>query len=225
MPIYELTLSQEFRGVETINRWNYVMSGTPAVVTGSFALGQAFGYVTGKTLLPLTPLGMLQAVQHSDVVFKNMVIKNLYSTTDFYELPFVSGTIGKFVTGESMPPFVSMGFRTNRVRSDISRGTKRFIGLSETWQANGQLIASALTGLDDVAEQMSRVLTYDDEGNTLSFAPAVCGKEKYATPSGRDAYRYYATEAEQLAQTATGVLWTPYSTTRSQTTRQYGRGI
>ena len=68
---------------------------------------------------------------------------------------------------------------------------------------------------------------YDDEGNTLTFTPIVCKKQKYAVPDSdpvRYAYRYFPTEAEQMDEIAEGVTWQAYTQTRSQTSRQYGRG-
>lgn len=225
MAIYELTLLQEFKGVRTVNRWNYVLTGVPAAVTGSFALTQAFGYMNTTTLKPLTVLGFIQSCQHSDVKFLNLVVKNLYSSTDFYETPFIAGTAGTITGVEASPPFVSFGFRTNRVRTDVARGTKRFIGLIETWVNAGELTAPGLTAMNTLAGEMNEALTYSDEGNTLTFSPAVCGKEEYTTPKGTRAYRYHATEEAQMAKTALGVVWQPYATARSQTSRQYGRGI
>ena len=224
MAIYEVTLMQEFRGVQTINRFNYILSGVPAAVTGSYALIEALGYANSSTQTPLTVLGHLQACQHEEVEFVNIVAKNLYSVTDFYETPFLPGTVGTIGSVDALPPFVSFGFKTNRVRSDVARGTKRFIGLNETWVNGGTLVESALTALNTLSGAMSATLTYNDEGNTLTYTPAVCGKELYTTPKNTQAYRYYATEVEQLEHTASGVLWQAYTTARSQTSRQFGRG-
>lgn len=223
MAIYEITLSQTFAGVTTINRWNYVSSGTGQVVTGSYALSRAFGYVGSTTLTSGSVLETLRGVQSQAAFFTNLVIKNLYSVSDFLEVPFVPNTRGALVQ-EAMPPFAGYGFRTNRVRSDIARGTKRFIGATEESQDSGVIKAGVLTSLQVLAQKMSDVINYDNGGESFSFTPAVCGKEEYQTPSGSRAYRYYATEAEQLANSAVGVVWQPYTTIRSQTSRQFGVG-
>jgi hypothetical protein len=74
---------------------------------------------------------------------------------------------------------------------------------------------------------MGAIITYDDEGNTISFAPAIVGKEKY-TPDplkpDRYAYRYYPTLAEQMEHVAQGFNWDVYNQVRTQVSRQYGRG-
>jgi hypothetical protein len=71
---------------------------------------------------------------------------------------------------------------------------------------------------------MSDTLAYTGSGASLSFAPAVCGKLGYTAPSGKRAYKYYPSLSAQLAKTAQGIVWSPYTTVRSQTSRQYNNG-
>lgn len=222
MAIMELVLRQRYFGVEIVNRWNYVSGGTPAAASLSFALVSAVGAVA---LAADSMIGEIRALQSTAVDFVDIEARNVYSTTDFYTRPFGTGINGQNAGGEALSPVMAYGFRTNRVRTDVRRGTKRFVGVVENdTTSGGNLSAAALDQMNIILGLMSDILTYDDEGNTLSFSPAVCGKEAYTTPSGRTAYRYYATEAAQLAMTAQGILWEAYDTTRSQTSRQYGRG-
>lgn len=223
MAVYEVTLAQTFAGVVTINRWNYVSAGTPTIATGSFLLAGAFGWTSTTTLGSGTVLGQLQQTQANAVLFNNLVVKNLYSVSDFYEVPFAPNTRG-VLNKEALPPFAGYGFRTNRVRSDVSRGTKRFVGAIEDRQEAGYINTTGLTELGVLAALMSDTLTVADGSTSITFTPAVCGKEKYLTEKGTTAYRYYLTEAEQLAHTAENVIWQEYNTIRSQTSRQFGRG-
>ena len=225
MPLMELVLRSTIDGQQQINRWNYLASGTPAAVSLSFGLVYAFGAVDTLGVLP--PDGLFNLILSeltNNVVFLEVEARDLYSPTDFYVRPFPAGLTGG-ITSESLPPFASFGFRTNRVRTDIARGTKRFSGVSENLVGDGGLLTSAaITELQAIADAMSAPLTYDDEGNTLTFVPVILGREDYVTPSGRKAYKLYATEAEQLEHVASGILWSPYTTVRSQVSRQYGRG-
>lgn len=225
MAILELLLRGSFAGQECINRWNYVSSGTPAAVSLSFALTSAFGVIPAAGIYPAgSPFRLIKDELNVEFKFEEVQVKDVYSVTDFYTRPFVANTTGS-MAGEASPPFLSYGFRTNRVRSDIRRGTKRFAGVIEGAVGPLGIIGTAVMGhLQAIADAMSDVLTYIDEGNTISFTPAVCGKEKYTTPEGNEAYRYYASESSQLAHTATGVLWEAYPEVRSQVSRQYGRG-
>lgn len=222
MAIYELVLRQRYFGVLTVNRWNYVMNGTPAAASGAFALISAVGAVS---LAEASMIGRIRQLQAVGVNFVDIEARNIYSTTDFYTRPFATGVDGQNAGGNGLSPTVAYGFRTSRVRTDVRRATKRFVGVVENDSGDGGgLSTGSLALMEDIAGYMSDVLTYDDEGNTLSFSPAVCGKEAYTTPSGKTAYRYYNTEAGQLAMTALGSLWEVYDTTRTQVSRQYGRG-
>jgi len=231
MPVMEVVLQQTYQQQQIINRWNYVAAGTPAAVTFSFALTNALGAVAVAGVYPATLLmRLIAAVQNTAVAFDLLTVRNVFSTTDFYSLPFIEPLQGQDA-GEGMAPFVSYGARTNRVRSDVRRATKRFVGVTETRVGAGGNLVTAwqTTTLQALIAEMTEVLTYNDEGNTLTFTPAVCAKERYnpdtglADPNGR-AYRYFATEALQLAKTATGILWDSYSQVRSQASRQIGHG-
>lgn len=233
MAVMEVVLQQTYAGQETVNRWNYVSSGTPASVSLSFALINAMGGIYDAAGTPVgypatRIMKLLAACQSSGVTFDLLYARDVYSTTDFYESPFVQPLVGA-KSGEAMPPFVAFGYRTNRVRTDVRRGTKRFVGLLESDNASlGTLLPAFVTGVGAALRTaMSAVLTYDDEGNTISFNPCVCGKEKYVPDPAhpeKTAYKYYASQATQLSHTALGIQWDIYNTVRSQTSRQYGRG-
>lgn len=232
MALYEVVLQQRYFGQEIINRWNYVSTGTPAAVSGSFALASALGAIYDAVAVPPgypsdTLMTLLAEMQANDVVFDFLSVRNIYSNTDFYETPFLNPLVGSQLS-EALSPTEAFGYRTNRVRSDIRRGTKRFVGVTVNTVADGGVIASnAFVGLQLIADAMTAVLEYNDEGNTLSFTPAVFGREKYLpNPERPDkpAYRYYPTENEQEDHIAAGILWSYYPQTRSQTSRQYGRG-
>lgn len=222
--LYELVLRGRLFGVQTINRFNYVLTGTPAVVSGSFALTHAFMNSDGGVPAASSVLGQLLDIVTTDWQATEIETRNIYDPVDFYTLPFLEVVAGE-QTGKTASPLVSYGFRTNRVRADISRGTKRFAGVTEAGIDDGGVIGPAfLPALQELAEAMTATLPYTDEGNSLSFAPAVVQKEKVALSEGRFTYRYYPTLSEQMDHVALGVLWEAYNTVRSQTSRQYGRG-
>lgn len=227
--LYEVVLFGELFSQETVNRWNYVSSGTPATVSGSFALMSAMGFIpNGLGNIPAdTVMAYLLAQVSSAWSANNVLVRAAadYAPADFYELPYTTPFAGS-QAGNCNSPALSFGFRTNRVRLDIGRGTKRFAGVVEADSDNGGVITSArLAGLDALADVMSDVLEYDDEGNVLSFAPVVVQKEKYTAPSGKPAYKYYDTLTEQMDHVASSILWQPYTTVRTQVSRQYGRGV
>ena len=226
--ILELVVNQSYRNQLVVNRFHYVMSGTPAAVTPSFALVAATGYehVAGTPLVfdGGTVASGHQAIPHTSLQFVSAYARNLYSVTDFYERPYPTGVYG-VNTGESMSPICSLGFFSSRVRTDIRRGMKRFAGVTEScFEAGGLLTSGWLSTANSIAELLSDTLTYDDEGNTLTFVPTILGLEEYTTSSGKAAYRPYATKAAQEAHLAQGVVWSPYAEMRTQNSRQYKRG-
>lgn len=225
--LYEITLRSEYFNQECINRWNYISSGTPAAVSGSFALASAMGFIRG-IISPFYPspsiFDRLWQFQSASVLYREIIAKAIYDPVDFYTVPFVNGETG---IGEGTPlsPVTAFGMRSNRVRLDVDRGTKRFAGVTELQNGSGGLLeAGVKTQVQTMATLMGTTLSYDDEGSTITFVPCVVSKLKYETPSGKFAYKYYPTLVEQAAHIASGISWEAYNEVRSQTSRQYGRG-
>ena len=234
MPLHEVVVRTSYFNQECINRYNYVSTGTPAAVTSSFGLAFAMGYIltVGESLFDVGTLARaIQGAQVEAVEYVDILVKDVYDPVNFYTTAFPAGVNGEdTTTGVAMSPASAYGFRSARSRLDIRRGFKRYVGASEgTVQSGGQIATSFLTGgLGTIADRLGDTLTYDDEGNTLSYAPVIVKKFPYTTPSGRTAYRY-ATDADggesaQLAQVAGADVWQPYTQIRTQVSRQYGRG-
>lgn len=228
MSLLEVTLEATYQGQQIINRFNYVSTGTPASISLSTALLSAMGFIEDAGVYPSnTVFSTIRALQVADVTYQYALGKVVYSDTDFYEVPFVVAAAGTATSsGEGMPGYVSIGFRTNRVKRSVRRGTRRFCGVGETNVGVNNTIATSFRNgaVLTCAQKMSAVLTYIDEGNTLTFSPVICGKERYTTPNGHTAYRYFPTESVQLQHTADGILWESYASTRSQVSRQLQRG-
>lgn len=229
--LFELILEGTYFGKSILNRWNYLASGTPAAVSRSFALVSAFGGIYDLTAIPIgypanSPLGLMMGMLANDFVLTQVSALAVYDVVDFYQSPFVQPYVGA-ASAEAMSPATAYGYRTNRVRRDIGRGFKRIAGVTEEAFGNGGIVvAGYLSDMNDVADAWSEVLTYDDEGNTLSFAPVVVGKQKYNPATGLPsddgtAYRYYPTLAEQIEHLAEGIQWSAMPSLRTQRSRQY----
>lgn len=235
MPLMEVTLEQTYANQEIINRWNYLASGTPASVSFSFALTSALGAIFDDVAVPpgyppTELMALIASAQHSGVSFQTVTVKDVYSSTDFYSTPFVNALVGAR-TGDGQSPANAFGFRTNRVRSDIRRATKRLVGVAEGDVGTMGVIVPAfvVSHLNPIAEKMTEALEFDDESNILTFQPCVVKKERYDTETGLadpdgNAYRYFENPATQLGLLAVSVSWEPYEQVRTQVSRQYGRG-
>jgi hypothetical protein len=228
MALLELVVTGSYYDQLIVNRFHYVASGTPAAVTLSFGLMSATGFQDTSGSPPAFQGTTIAVAWQSNVSdqykFVAAYVRDLYSVTDFYERPYPVNPTGG-VNGEAMSPAMAYGFKGSRVRTDIRRAQKRFVGVPEANVGSGGLLlsgtVSALTGLGTL---MDDTLTYDDEGNTLTFVPAVLGLEEYTTPKGNRAYRIHPTLSEQLNHVATGFTYAPYASVRTQVSRQYGRG-
>lgn len=225
MEFYELVLYLTYFGQRCVNVFNFTMSGTPASVSGAFGLAYAFGAIPDGILWDSSSLfGYIRAITVGDAVFNQVRVKNPYDVTDFYSVPFAAGVNGLFA-GEAMSPVLAYGVHSNQVRLDIRAGSKRFVGVAENAVDSGGVIdGSFLPSVEDVGEAMSAPLTYDDEGNTLTYNVVVAKKfnDLEADPPIKNAY--WPTKAEQLANIASGCLWTAMPNVRSQVSRQYGHG-
>ena len=185
------------------------------------------GFVPTAGSFPVSTLAAnIQAVLSDELTFVSILVRALYDDpSDFYDQTFPTGVNGNQGGDDSSTPVLAYGFRTNRTRSDIDRGTKRFAGVVDAAVTDGGVVdASVLTALQAIADSMSDTLAYTTGGSSLSFAPIVVQKFMYTTPPAKKAYRYYETEAEQLEHIMENVTWTPYDRIRSQTSRQYGHG-
>jgi len=223
MGLLEVVLRQRYFDAEVLNRWHYQSSGTPAAVSMSFALASAFGgivdIITGN-FPGGTIMNDLQNVQNTELFYVELQVENLYDVVDFYAVPY-SSTLNGLVTGTPMSKFYAFPLQSNRVRTDIGRGNKRFAGVTEEAVGNDGVIGGAvLSALTSTAEAMSDTLEYDDEGNTLSFTPVVLSFPKYTAPSGKPADKKYATLSAQLDHAAIGVTWTTKANATTQNSRK-----
>lgn len=223
--LYEVIARGSYFGRPFNNRWNYVSTGEPASVLGSFGLAFAMGFILDGGVFPAgSVFARLRSISATEVLWNSVQVRAAsdYDVADFYEVPYATPVAGQYSTSDAGSPALAWGFRTNRVRLDIDRGYKRFVGIPEVAMTDGGVIASAdLDSAGLLAEAMSEVIEYDDEGNTIAYAPCVVSKIEYTTPEGNRAYRYYPTLAQQLEHIATGIQWSAYTTVRTQRSRQY----
>lgn len=235
MPLYEITTTGAMFGQQIINRYNYHASSGGGGTATALGLAHAFGFIpdtVGGVDFPVDSVIHKQlAVQAAAYQLVQGTVINVYDPTDFFNTGFPAGAHGAFNEAAESPT-ICFGFYTDVVRRDIKRGKKRIAGVpSGHLNSGGVINADTITALMALAGGFGEVLTYDAGSGAASFAPIVVSKLKYdpnPTNATRNhvAYKYYSTEAAQLAKSfvvpTTG--WHVYPDVRTQTSRQYGKG-
>jgi len=211
--LYEIVVYGELAGQLLVNRFHYVSNEATGAHAGAEGLAEAFGLSIDQVPPVVgTPLGDWAGVVSNQVAFDEFIVRDMYSNTNFLAAPFLPSLAGS-ATGEVEAPFIAFGFSTNRVRTDVRRGQKRFAGVSQNLLDPGGLLTSvAVSALEVLAESLGAVLNWTSGETSIDYTPAVLGLEKHeADPPDHPVpyYTYYETEAEQLARAATGLIWTP----------------
>jgi len=129
MAILEVKVFQEYFGQSCLNVFHFLTSGTPAVVSRSFACAASLGFVPGYIPNNEGLKATMRQVQVDDLTYTEVQVVNPYDVNDFYVQPITVQPTG---AGLALPlsPAVALGIRSNRVRQDIRRGFKRFVGVN-----------------------------------------------------------------------------------------------
>lgn len=230
---YEVTIMGTLVGQQIINRLTFVSNIDDVGSTSANALLQALGYDPTDPTTPNTStvLAALLNAQTTAYQMDEISVRNLYSVTDFITQPVTGANWAGKITlasGDRLMSFVASRIRTNRVRTDIRRGTLALTGGTEE-QAEGSDVWNTeyMAWLTNLCTNLNAPPEYTGGGTTTLFRPSVLGKERYEVPGSspvRYAYRYYATEEEQAQHAAIGVTWSPVNDISSQVSRKIGRG-
>jgi len=223
--LYEITLVGDLGGQLLVNRWNYRGDGDDVPSGDAFGLASAMGFIPVAGVFPTgTVADAIAQFTSNGVTWNQVVCRAVYDPLDFVDLPFVPVASG-LQSGDVEAMFVAYGIRSNRVRTDIGRGYKRFAGVNESHVSSlGVIDVTAIGLIENLCALMADVLSFTETSLTMSYTPVIAKKFPYTTPSGRTAYRYNPVEATQMAALAAGIVWESYPTVRSQVSRQIGKG-
>lgn len=223
--IYEVLLRQAYDNKNCLNRWNYESNSTPAAVSRSFALLSAFGGIPDEITSEFpsgSVMNLLAQVQSEGVDYVELSVEALYDVADFYSVPYPPSQ-GGTALGTPMSSFAAYALQSNRVRTDIRRGNKRLVGVSETHVGGAGIVEATMTPvLVDLAAAMTDTLTYDDEGTPVTFSPVILSYEKHPADVDhpREWYSKYGTLAAQEDHMAVGIIWTYKSYMTTQNSRK-----
>lgn len=238
MALYEVTVTGTVAGQQAIWRSNW-QSIDPDPLGNLFAyrLLQAMGWDETDPGTPLadTVFEYFQNCNTGNSVITSLFARNIYSDTDFYEVPLGAGWVGGQSGGLYMPPFVCAQWQSNRTNLAVRRGHISTWGIQEAnVDDSSQVVGSDLTNpMDDFAAEMSSTIQWLIGLQQYDYRSCILSKERYeiagtgtdpTTNPTRWAYRYYETEAEQLDHAALGVDWTRMLPVSSRISRKVGRG-
>lgn len=230
---FEVTIIGQKTGQQVINRLNFTSNNETVETANSVGLIQALGYQPGTVVEPAEEsfLARFLAAQTTGYQIDELIVRNLWSVTDFVTQPVSGGgwqgTIA-VASGDAIPTFVSSKLRTNRVRTDVRRGTLSLTGGTEEQIEGLDVWNSAyMTLLGAVATALNTGPTFTSGGASTQFLPSVFKKERYVVPDSdpvRFAYRYYTDFTLFQANIASPVTWSAVERVSSQVSRKIGRG-
>lgn len=223
--LYDVTVIADFNGTEIVNHYNYLGDVNDADSGDAFGLASAMGYVPVAGVFPDGTLAdEIATLTSNGLQWHQIIVRNVYDPTDFVELPFVPVAPG-LGSGDVEAGFVAFGCRSNRVRTDIGRGYKRFAGVNESAvNSFGELTSGAKTQLEVIAGKIQAVITFEEGAITNTYKPVIVGKEKIIVEGEPVKYRYYTSLEAQLDHIALGTVWEAYDHVRSQVSRKIGQG-
>jgi hypothetical protein len=229
---FEVTMLGTYQAQQIVNRLTFSTVADLTTVANSFALAQALGFQPGTPLTPLAAsffvawLGCQTALYQMD----ELIVRNLFSVTDFYTTPLSGANWdGNIATaGGGSMSFVAQKLQTNRVRTDIRRGSVAMTPpLEAVLDEEGDVSAGHLALMQTVCDRLNAPPTWTVGSDTAEFEAAVFKKERYTVPDSnppRAAYRYYTNQTLFWQNVAHGVTWAPVARVTSQTSRRIGKG-
>lgn len=231
---YEVTILGTLQGQQIVNRLNFTSDVDDPSVTTAFSLLQSLGWDAVDTSTPAVDsvLENLLITQTTAYQMDEIVVRNLYNVTDFVTMPVTGLSWAGQITllaGDRNPTFIASKIQTNRVRTDIRRGSLALTGGTEEQIEGADVWNTGYVNLlTDLCTALNLPPSRTVGASTVLWRPSVYSKERYEVNPGGDpiryAYRYYEDEAEQAQHVAIGVTWGPVEDVTSQITRKIGRG-
>lgn len=230
---FEVTILGQRASQLVVNRLNFTSNNETVETANAQGLLRAIGMDITDETAPESGSLLYYLLQAQTTAYQidEIIVRNLWSVTDFITQP-VSGTGWQggitVASGDALPTFVAAKLRTNRVRTDIRRGTLSLTGGTEEQVEGSDVWTSGyMTLLEAVATALNAPPAVTIGGASTSFLPSVFKKEDYVVPGSdpvRKAYRYYTDFALFQANIASPVTWSAVERVSSQVSRKIGRG-
>lgn len=125
-PAYQLTLQGTIFDQTFVNVFHYV------VYEGTGDEADALGVAFKIGVLP-----NICGIQNVAVEYQTLTVNGERDSTDIAVID-IADYLG-VVSGDCLPPFVAWAYTINRSSTQMRNGYKRFPGVTETWQTNGEV--------------------------------------------------------------------------------------
>lgn len=231
--IVDVTHQQEYDGQLVLNTYTYISDSDEDADVLCQAVLNALGVVDTNGAFPgsYASGGLAEAVQNFQVPSVTHVAWRAitpYDPLGLYEVVLPPGSDGArpgTQAGDDLAPFIAASIRSNRLRRDVRRGFKRYVGIREgdvdTNTINDDY--GALTALQSLATTAGTAFV----GETSSVAsitvnPSIVPLQP--NPSPPPAYQLFPTETEAINAAAIGVTYSTPGTVTTQNSRKRGRG-
>jgi len=190
--IYTVIDKQVFLEQSCLNVYHYRQMNAgddqAAALTGAF-VSTVLPTILGQQATLVTHLSV-EAFSHEDL-------------SDFYTDVLVSDNAG-LEAGQALPPYACWSFEYLRSTRAVRNGAKRFVGVPESLQANGEAVAGELAALASLATVLGDPLVVGG----VTFNPVIVHKML----------------TEPFTWTAYPILGVEYKGIGTQNTRKFGRG-
>jgi hypothetical protein len=164
---------------------------------------------------------VIRSVQNVDVVWNEVRCRNLFDASDAGIYPVDEA--GGASDTEGMGPFIAMAFKLNGSNPAVRNGSKRIVGVAESWQTDGILTnGTILTALEAVTDALSTNVTAGDVIPADTWAPTIVQRVRSGTPGAYE-YRLPESRGETVLSRIASALLSVVLT--SQVSRKYGRGL
>lgn len=164
--IIQITVFQTLLGQSCLNVFHYRLDYIESAVTYSDLISTfMLEWSTGP-----------RTIQNSACVTTGARLDNLTNGLDFIEtVVSLAGTADS--GGETMPPFVSWGYKLVRSTKLTRNGAKRFTGVSEQWLTNGVPNSSFSANLAAVAAWLDDPIQVAETGSEdFTLTPVIVGR-------------------------------------------------
>lgn len=217
LDIYELTDVQTLNG-QTINNVFFYLQDLSFVTTNpTRSQTLAENWVAQK-------LNRIRAIQSSDVLHREVRVRNLFDEADAYSLGIsLTGNAVGEATG-TMSTFNAFAFSLNGNTSLTRTGAKRVSGVLEGWQNDGVFSGDSvqIAAMDAAAAAFEEAVTVGTVIQDPVFIPVIVKRVRTGTP-GNYTYDLPSNQGEASWSTIVVALWKALIT--SQVSRKVGVGI